>query len=138
VGSFGTAGRLAITASICDQQPLCSAMAAAARPGESLRHRRAARWRWLITTSPPARHNKSRSLENRRCAAHLCHRGGVYDAASAINWARGLGLFDDYAGIDDFAAPPAIERGIVFVPALSGLAAPYWDRNAAGMWLGIG
>ena len=29
--------------------------------------------------------------------------GGVYDAASAINWARGLGLFESYAEIDDFA-----------------------------------
>jgi glycerol kinase len=64
--------------------------------------------------------------------------GGVYDAASAINWARGLGLFEDYSEIDDFADASAIERGIVFVPALSGLAAPYWDRNAAGMWLGLG
>jgi glycerol kinase len=24
------------------------------------------------------------------------------------------------------------------VPALSGLAAPHWDRNAAGLWLGLG
>jgi glycerol kinase len=63
--------------------------------------------------------------------------GGLYNAASAINWARSLGLFGDFAEIDDFAAPPAIERGLVFVPALSGLAAPYWDRNAAGTWLGL-
>jgi glycerol kinase len=26
---------------------------------------------------------------------------------------------------------------VVFVPALSGLACPYWDRSAAGLWLGI-
>jgi glycerol kinase len=55
-----------------------------------------------------------------------------------VNWARGLGLFKHYAEIDHFAAPAAIERGIVFVPALSGLSCPYWDRNAAGMWLGLG
>ena len=24
------------------------------------------------------------------------------------------------------------------MPALSGLSCPYWDRNAAGMWLGLG
>jgi Glycerol kinase len=24
------------------------------------------------------------------------------------------------------------------VPALSGLSVPYWDRNAAGLWLGMG
>ncbi len=64
--------------------------------------------------------------------------GGVYNAASAVNWARGLGLFKEFAEINEFAAAPAIERGLAFVPALSGLAAPYWDRNAAGLWLGMG
>jgi len=64
--------------------------------------------------------------------------GGVYNAASAINWARGLGLFVDYAEIDKFTSATAISRGVVFVPALSGLGCPYWDRSAAGMWLGLG
>jgi glycerol kinase len=65
-------------------------------------------------------------------------QGGVYNAASAVNWARSLGLFADFAEIEDFAEPPAIARGLVFVPALSGLACPYWDRGAAGLWLGMG
>ncbi len=64
--------------------------------------------------------------------------GGVYNAASAINWARSLGLFADYTEIDSFPAEAAIARSIVFVPALSGLGCPYWDRSAAGMWLGLG
>ena len=64
--------------------------------------------------------------------------GGIYNAASAVNWAKGLGLFSEYSEINSFAAEPAITRGIVFVPALSGLAAPHWDRNASGLWLGLG
>ncbi|MBM3520223.1 MAG: glycerol kinase [Alphaproteobacteria bacterium] len=64
--------------------------------------------------------------------------GGVYNAASAINWARGLGLFSDYGAIDSFAGAPAIARNLVFVPALSGLGAPHWDRSAAGLWIGMG
>ena len=63
--------------------------------------------------------------------------GGVYNAASALNWARELGLFQDFSEIDAFAGT-AIERGLVFVPALSGLGCPYWDRSAAGLWLGMG
>jgi glycerol kinase len=63
--------------------------------------------------------------------------GGVYNAASALNWAKGLGLFQDFAEIDAFDGT-AIERGLVFVPALSGLGCPYWDRSAAGLWLGMG
>jgi len=27
---------------------------------------------------------------------------------------------------------------LVFVPALSGLGCPYWERSAAGLWLGMG
>jgi glycerol kinase len=64
--------------------------------------------------------------------------GGVYNAASAVDWARKLGLFHDFAQIDAFDGPSAIARDLVFVPALSGLACPYWDRSAAGMWLGMG
>ena len=64
--------------------------------------------------------------------------GGVYNAGSALDWARRLGLFSQFTEIEEFKAPSAIERGIVFVPALSGLACPYWDRSAAGLWLGMG
>jgi glycerol kinase len=70
------------------------------------------------------------------CAYAL--QGGIYNAASAVNWARGLGLFAEYRDIDDFVGDPAIARGLVFVPALSGLSCPYWDRRAAGLWLGLG
>src|SRR3546814_20992648 len=31
-----------------------------------------------------------------------------------------------------------MESGLVFVPALSGLACPHWDRRARGLWLGLG
>lgn len=30
-----------------------------------------------------------------------------------------------------------LDRGLAFVPALAGLACPYWDRNAKGSWLGL-
>lgn len=71
-------------------------------------------------------------------AADYAVDGGVYNAASAVNWARELGLFADFDEIDRFAGEAAIARGLVFVPALSGLACPHWDRRAAGLWLGLG
>ncbi len=64
--------------------------------------------------------------------------GGVYNAASAVNWARGLGLFKEFEEINSFEKASALSRGLVFVPALSGLACPHWDRNAAGLWIGMG
>lgn len=64
--------------------------------------------------------------------------GGVFNAASALDWAKRLGLFSNFRDLRDLAGPSALERGLVFVPALSGLACPYWDRSAAGLWLGMG
>jgi glycerol kinase len=64
--------------------------------------------------------------------------GGVHTAGAAIDWLHGLGLFTDYREIDGFDRPSALERDLVFVPALAGLATPHWDRGAAGLWLGMG
>ncbi len=58
--------------------------------------------------------------------------GGVYSAASAVNWARDLGLFHDFDEIATFARPSAALDGLIFVPALAGLACPHWDRQARG------
>lgn len=77
---------------------------------------------WQIGDEPP-----QRALE-----------GGLYNAASAVNWARGLRLFTDFSEIGMFDSPSALSRRLVFVPALSGLGCPYWDRTAAGLWLGMG
>ncbi len=63
--------------------------------------------------------------------------GGVYTASAALNWARDLGLFNDFSQINAFETAPAIERGLCFVPALSGLGCPHWDPRARGMWLGL-
>lgn len=63
--------------------------------------------------------------------------GGVYSASAAVNWARGLGLFDDLGAISRFDPHSAAERGLVFVPALAGLACPHWNRAARGAWFGL-
>lgn len=63
--------------------------------------------------------------------------GGVYDAGAVVEWIHRLGLFHDLAELREFDVGPAISRGLVFVPALSGLACPHWDRSAAGMWIGM-
>lgn len=63
--------------------------------------------------------------------------GGVYDAGAALEWAGRIGLFDSVDELDAFTGPTAISRGLAFVPALSGLAAPYWDRGAAPLFIGM-
>lgn len=63
--------------------------------------------------------------------------GGVYDAGAALEWAGRLGLFSSFDELQDFAAPPAIARKLAFVPALSGLACPHWDRSGAALFVGM-
>ncbi|BCJ90400.1 carbohydrate kinase [Terrihabitans soli] len=63
--------------------------------------------------------------------------GGVYDAGAAVDWGMRIGLINDVADLDTFDAPAAIDRDLVFVPALSGLACPHWDRSAGALWLGM-
>lgn len=63
--------------------------------------------------------------------------GGVYDAGAALEWARKIGLYSHNAELDGFEGPSAIRRGLAFVPALSGLAAPYWDRLAVPLFIGM-
>lgn len=63
--------------------------------------------------------------------------GGVYNAGSALNWAQSIGLFSDFKEIETFDGMSAIERGIIFVPALSGLACPHWRREARAVFAGL-
>jgi glycerol kinase len=69
---------------------------------------------------------------------HYAVDGGVYNAGSAIEWAQRIGLLRNLDELRHFERGAAIERGLAFVPALSGLAAPHWDRSAAGLWIGMG
>lgn len=71
-------------------------------------------------------------------APQFAIEGGVYNAASAVNWARSLGLFKEFSEIAHFDKPSALSRNLVFVPALSGLGCPHWDRAATGLWIGMG
>lgn len=63
--------------------------------------------------------------------------GGIYTAGAAIEWLVRLGLLETPDALSTLEGPPAADRGIYFVPALSGLACPHWDRTAAGLWIGL-
>ena len=64
--------------------------------------------------------------------------GSVFIAGAAIQWLRdGLGLIAHAPEIDKLAASIPDTGGVFFVPALSGLGAPYWDARARGLIVGI-
>lgn len=63
--------------------------------------------------------------------------GGVLTAGAAVEWLKGVGLLETFEEFDTFEGPPAASRGVMFVPAQSGLGCPHWDRSARGLWIGM-
>jgi glycerol kinase len=64
--------------------------------------------------------------------------GSVFIAGAAIQWLRdGLGIIRSAAESEELARSVASSEGVVFVPALSGLGAPYWDPDARGLITGL-
>jgi len=64
-----------------------------------------------------------------------CVDGQVYTAASAVRWAIGLGLVASADQLDAVASP--FNDGVLCVPALAGLAAPWWDAQATASFTGM-
>lgn len=64
--------------------------------------------------------------------------GGIYVAGAAVQWLRdGLGIVQSAEETMNLAMSVPDSGGVFFVPALSGLAAPYWDSYARGTIVGI-
>jgi glycerol kinase len=64
--------------------------------------------------------------------------GSVFTAGAAVQWLRdGLGIIAEAAEIGPLAAQVPDSGDVYFVPALTGLGAPYWDPNARGTLVGL-
>lgn len=70
----------------------------------------------------------------------FCIDGQVYTAASAVKWLTSLGVISGAKEMDGIAASD--NAGVLCVPALAGLAAPWWKSQAtatiSGMTLSTG
>ena len=64
--------------------------------------------------------------------------GSVFVAGALIQWLRDkLGIINNASDVENLAKSVDNNGGITFIPALSGLAAPYWDPYAQGTIYGI-
>ncbi len=69
---------------------------------------------------------------------HYALEGSSFIAGAAVQWLRdGLGLIARSADVEALAAEVSSSEGVVFVPALAGLGAPYWDPDARGVICGL-
>ncbi|MDW8005100.1 MAG: glycerol kinase GlpK [Thermomicrobium sp.] len=64
--------------------------------------------------------------------------GGVYTTGAVVQWlVEALGILSDPAESAALARSVPDTGGVVFVPALAGLSAPYWDARARGLVIGL-
>ena len=64
--------------------------------------------------------------------------GSIFVGGSVVQWLRdGLGIIRSSADIEALAASVPDNGGVYFVPALTGMGAPYWDQYAHGVICGI-
>lgn len=64
--------------------------------------------------------------------------GSAFIAGAAVQWLRdGLGIISDSSEVESLARQVESTGDVVFVPALAGLGAPYWDPRARGLIYGL-
>ncbi len=64
--------------------------------------------------------------------------GSIFVGGSVVQWLRdGLGIIRSSGEIEALAASVPDNGGVYFVPALTGMGAPYWDQYAHGVICGI-
>jgi glycerol kinase len=81
----------------------------------------------LLTTSAAQINEKQFALE-----------GSVFIGGAVVQWLRdGLGIIKNSADVEVLASSVKDTGGVFFVPAFTGLGAPYWDAYARGGIFGL-
>jgi glycerol kinase len=64
--------------------------------------------------------------------------GSVFVAGAAVQWLRdGLGIINTSGAVEALALEVESSDGVVFLPALTGLGAPFWEPDLRGSLFGI-
>ncbi|HEY2071761.1 MAG TPA: glycerol kinase GlpK [Rhizomicrobium sp.] len=96
----------------------------------------------LVNTGPVATHSQNRLLATcgYRAGGETAYavEGSIFIAGAVVQWLRdALGVIRSAAEIEALANTAKPADGLYFVPAFTGLGAPYWDPDARGAILGL-
>lgn len=96
----------------------------------------------LMNIGPQFKRSENRLLTTPayRINGEICYaiEGSIFVAGAAVQWLRdGLGLFGHAAESEDLANSVLDNGGVYFVPAFTGLGAPYWQPDARAMICGL-
>jgi glycerol kinase len=73
-----------------------------------------------------------------RGETHYALEGSIFIAGAVVQWLRdGLGLIGSSSEIEGLASQVSDNGGVCFVPAFTGLGAPYWNQHARGTLVGV-
>ena len=99
----------------------------------------------LLNTGNQVAHSHNGLISTAACQiaegvlhAQYALEGSVFIGGAVVQWLRdGLKAIQNSSDIESLAASVPDAGGVVFVPAFTGLGAPYWDANAQGAILGL-
>ena len=96
----------------------------------------------LVNTGPTVPTSKNRLLATCGYCAQgktaYAIEGSIFIAGAVVQWLRdGLGVIASAAEIEALAQTAKPAEGLYFVPAFTGLGAPYWDPAARAAILGL-
>ncbi len=64
--------------------------------------------------------------------------GSIFNAGAGIQWLRdNMGIIDDVAETEKIAMSVDNSNGVYFIPAFTGLGAPYWNAHARAAIVGL-
>ena len=96
----------------------------------------------LVNTGPALPNSQHRLLATAayRVAGEVAYaiEGSIFIAGAVVQWLRDVvGLIDTASEIEALARSAKPADGLYFVPAFTGLGAPYWDPAARGAIIGL-
>ena len=96
----------------------------------------------LVNTGSKITLSKNRllttALYRRRGTRQYAIEGSIFIAGAVVQWLRdAMGVIDTAPAIEALAKSAKPAGGLYFVPAFTGLGAPYWNPKARGAILGL-
>jgi glycerol kinase len=88
----------------------------------------------------PASENRLLATAAYQTEGHKAYaiEGSIFMAGAVVQWLRdGLGIIRDASEIEALVRQAGDAEGLYFVPAFTGLGAPYWDPDARGAIVGL-
>jgi glycerol kinase len=92
----------------------------------------------LLNTGGNIVPSKNRLITTALARGHYAIEGSIFIAGAVVQWLRDeLGVLASAPRSEALARRAEVAEGLYFVPAFTGLGAPYWDPAARGAILGL-